>query len=127
MGTADRVRAAIERPTNEASKLLAELQHASDAERLTVIVDSWCRGLAAAIEELAVGLDELERQRDEEPPSAAGTTRARLGAPKKQPEDEASRKRAGGIDADEDELLAKAQQSRAATEELREASSTDEQ
>ncbi|HZP72310.1 MAG TPA: hypothetical protein VFA97_02925 [Gaiellaceae bacterium] len=122
MGTADRVRAAIERPTNEASKLLAELQHASDAERLTVIVDSWCRGLASALEELAIGLDELERARDEATPWVRAEAPPKLDD-SKAPRGNAADTPAADPGADEEELIAKAQQSRAATEELREAAS----
>ena len=64
MATRDRVREAIEAPTAEAGKLLAELREGDDHERLTILIDGWGRGLAAALEELALTLDELQR-RDE--------------------------------------------------------------
>jgi hypothetical protein len=63
VGTRERVRAAIDAPTAEAARLIGESPSAGDAQRLTVLIDGWCRGLAAAIEELAVSIDALDRGR----------------------------------------------------------------
>ena len=57
---------AIEAPTAEAQKVLAETPHADDHERLTVLMNGWFRGLAGALEELAIELDAL---REEAPPA----------------------------------------------------------
>lgn len=66
MGARERIRAAIDAPTAEAAKLLNELQDgADDGEKLTILINGWCRGLAAALEELAASIDMIERRHDE--------------------------------------------------------------
>ena len=61
MGARERVREALAGPTGEAEKLLNELRHGSTEERLTILIDGWCRGIAGALEELAISIDALER------------------------------------------------------------------
>jgi hypothetical protein len=65
MGVRERVVGAIGEPVNEAEKLLAEAQHADEHTRLTILMTGWFRGIAAALEEIAVELDEQRRQRNE--------------------------------------------------------------
>ncbi|HEX3806747.1 MAG TPA: hypothetical protein VHV52_08195 [Gaiellaceae bacterium] len=62
MGVRERVVDAIGDPVNEAEKLLAEAQHADEHTRLTILMTGWFRGLAAALEELAIELDEQHRR-----------------------------------------------------------------
>src|SRR5436189_5864854 len=63
MGVRERVRDAIQTPVDAAEEELRELQDADVETRLTVLIDGWARGLAAALEELAIAVDELERRR----------------------------------------------------------------
>ena len=78
MAVRDRVQRAIEAPTAEAQKLLAETPHADPYERLSVLVSGWFRGLAAALEELAVEIDAMREQShvavvyETRPPFASG-------------------------------------------------------
>jgi hypothetical protein len=62
MGVLARVQRAIGAPTAEAQKLLAETPNADDHERLSVLVNGWFRGLAGALEELAIELDAIRHQ-----------------------------------------------------------------
>jgi class 3 adenylate cyclase len=62
MGVRERVVDAIGDPVNEAERLLAEAQHADEHTRLTILMTGWFRGLAAALEELAIELDEQRRR-----------------------------------------------------------------
>jgi hypothetical protein len=59
-GLRDRVRQAIEAPVGEAEKLLNELNDADRETRLSILITGWSRGLAAALEELAIAVDELQ-------------------------------------------------------------------
>jgi len=59
MGVLARVQRAIEGPTAEAQKVLAEAPNAAADERLSVLVNGWLRGIASALEELAIELDAL--------------------------------------------------------------------
>lgn len=61
MGVRDRVVQALEDPVLQAEKLLAEAQHADGHTRLELLVNGWFRGIAAALEEIAVELDEQRR------------------------------------------------------------------
>lgn len=72
MGTRERVLRAIETPVTEADKLLDQLAEPDLETRLSILVGGWGRGLAAGLEEIAVALDELERERRAEmPPTRA--------------------------------------------------------
>lgn len=66
MGARERVVDAIEAPVTEAEKLLAEAQHADEHTRLTILMTAWFRGIAGALEELALELDEQRRERNEQ-------------------------------------------------------------
>jgi hypothetical protein len=61
MGARERVVAALEAPVAEAEKLLAETPHADEHTRLSILMTGWFRGVAGALEELAVELDEQRR------------------------------------------------------------------
>ncbi len=62
MGQRKRVQQAIEAPVSEANKLLEDLQNADSETRISILISGWGRGLAAGLEELAVAVDELQRQ-----------------------------------------------------------------
>jgi hypothetical protein len=66
MSLRDRMHAAIEGPVGQADRLLAELNGADPATRLEILIGGWCRGISAALEELAVALEDLDaRQRSQ--------------------------------------------------------------
>jgi hypothetical protein len=56
-----RIRQAIEAPVGEAEKLLNELKDADGETRLSILISGWGRGLAGALEELAIAVDELQQ------------------------------------------------------------------
>ena len=60
-GLRERIRQAIAAPVEEAEKLLGELKHADGETRLSILISGWSRGLAAALEELAIAVDELRQ------------------------------------------------------------------
>jgi hypothetical protein len=121
MGVLERVQRAIEGPTAQAQKLLAETPDAEAQERLSVLVNSWFRGIAAALEELAIELDAI---RDGLPAAVVEHERS-LPVPR-QAEDEAKesheppsrRESSGGLD--EAALAERARASRDETRALRE-------
>jgi hypothetical protein len=62
MSLRDRVHKAIEGPVGQADKLLAEFEGA-DAAKLEIVIGGWGRGIAAALEELAIAIDDLAQGR----------------------------------------------------------------
>src|SRR4051795_3576218 len=60
-GLRERIRKAIEAPVRDAEKLLNELSDADGDTRLSILISGWSRGLAAALEELAIAVDELRQ------------------------------------------------------------------
>src|SRR6059058_5929567 len=78
-----RVRDAIEGPVSESEKLLNDLTTATADTRLAIQISGWGRGLAAALEEIAIVLDELQSRwppRDDEQPGAQQETVQEAGA-----------------------------------------------
>ena len=72
-----RVRDAIEGPVSESEKLLNDLTTATADTRLAIQISGWGRGLAAALEEIAIAVDELRSKsppRDDEQPEAQQET-----------------------------------------------------
>lgn len=57
MGLRERVQAAVNASTGRAEKVLNEAAHADEHERLTILVNGWFQGIAAALEEIAIELD----------------------------------------------------------------------
>jgi hypothetical protein len=80
MGARERVQAAIDSATSRAEKNLAEAPNADPHERLTILVNGWFQGIAAALEEIAVELD----ARDDAMPEIEAPTRP---APPAEPDD----------------------------------------
>lgn len=117
MGARERVRDAIQRSVDDAQRDLRELHDADSETRLTVVIDGWARGLAAALEELAIAVDELER-RGNEASAPEGEAVPAVEEPASEPEDGAKDLDLSG--ADEDRLAEEARRSRAATAELQE-------
>jgi hypothetical protein len=118
MGARERVRDAIAGPVDAAEQELLELEDADTATRLTVLIDGWARGLAGALEELAIAVDELERRLPETTEAAQEQAAPEVEEPTIESED-----RDDGVDlagADEDELVVEARRSREATAELHE-------
>jgi hypothetical protein len=58
----ERIQLAIEAPVTEAEKLLNELKDADSETRLSILISGWSRGLASALEELAIAVDELQQR-----------------------------------------------------------------
>ena len=117
MGVRERVRDAIQTPVDAAEEELRELQDADVETRLTVLIDGWSRGLAAALEELAIAVDELERRRE----TTSAPERSEAPAadePRSESDDTPEERDLRG--ASEGTLADEARRSRAATAELRE-------
>jgi hypothetical protein len=109
-----RVHEAVEAAVRDAADL-AERSNADGETRLRMVVDGWGRGLAAALEELAVSLDELWRltaPSDPEPEQAPAPPPAPSRA---EPAAESS---PPATDETEEQLRARAAASRAETKAL---------
>jgi hypothetical protein len=109
-----RVHEAVEAAVRDAADL-AERSNADAETRLRMVVDGWGRGLAAALEELAVSLDELWRlmaPSGPEPEQAPAPPRAPSQA---EPAAESS---PPVTDENEEQLRARAAASRAETKAL---------
>jgi hypothetical protein len=59
MSLRDRVHKAIEGPVGQADKLLAEYDGADAAAKLEILIGGWGRGISAALEEIAIAVDDL--------------------------------------------------------------------
>jgi hypothetical protein len=60
-GLRERIQQAIKAPVEDAEKLLNELKDADSETRLTILISGWSRGLASALEELAIAVEELQQ------------------------------------------------------------------
>jgi hypothetical protein len=117
-GVREHVRQAIAGPVAEAEKLLAELQDADADTRVSILVSGWFRGLAAALEELSIAVDDLFAQLAAEnavpaPPPEESEETLSPSAP------EQSSERVDLTEADEKELSETARQSREETARVR--------
>jgi hypothetical protein len=118
-GLRDRIRLAIETPVREAEKLRNELTDADSETRLSILIDGWCRGLASAIEELAIAIDELRQPEPRaEGETSSATPAAKVDAEHATTEDHAAQ--ADLEDAGEERLSEEAKRSREQTAELQE-------
>jgi hypothetical protein len=119
MGALTRVQRAIEAPTAEAQRLLAEAPNADDNERLTIFMNGWFKGLAAALEELALELDAMRDQTDPAPEEAPPVrAQANSGDEGHEPDENAPRAETESLG--EAALADRARASRAETQALRE-------
>jgi hypothetical protein len=111
-----RVHEAVEAAVRDAADL-AERSNADGETRLRMVVDGWGRGIAAALEELAVSLDELWRLMAPSDPEPGQVPAPPQAPPPAEPAAEPS---PPATDEDEEQLRARAAASRAETEALRE-------
>jgi hypothetical protein len=116
-GLRERVRRAIAGPVAESEKLLADLQDADAKTSLSILVSGWFRGVAAALEELAIAVDSLLEQPPAEAtvatrPSAESQDAPSQASPTKTPE------RVDLTDTDEERLIDAATKSREETAKL---------
>jgi hypothetical protein len=112
-----RVQRAIASPVDDAQRLLVQTPHAGEHERLTILVEGWFRGLAAAIEEVAIELDELHRQRFAREPPVPSETEPETPRPAGETPEPRRDEHEG--DQDEAALAERARASRKETETLR--------
>jgi hypothetical protein len=63
MGLRERVQQAVEGPVRESERLLLDVQEADAETRLSILINGWCRGVSAALEELAIAIDDLRERR----------------------------------------------------------------
>jgi hypothetical protein len=117
-GLRERIRQAIEAPVGEAEKLLNELKDADGETKLSILISGWSRGLAAALEELAIAVDELRQPG----PRATAETSPPPKAEGGDSEQAATEEQAAHADLEEagdERLLDEARRSREETAELR--------
>jgi multidrug resistance efflux pump len=116
-GLRERIRLAIEAPVAEAEKLLNELTDADSETRLSILISGWSRGLASALEELAVAVDELQQPRSHaKPETGPATPVEKAVSDPTATEEQASR--ADLEERDEERLTDEARRSREQTAEL---------
>jgi hypothetical protein len=118
-GLRERIRLAIETPVGEAERLLNELKDADTETRLSILISGWARGLASALEELAIAVDELQQPK---PRAEAETSPATPAEESVSQESETENQDAHGDleEAGEERLIDEARRSREQTAELRE-------
>jgi hypothetical protein len=109
MGLRERVQQAIAGPVGESERLLNDLPTADAETKLSILVSGWGRGLSAALEELAIAIDDLQGQRTTETPAVT--------PPSRQAEETSSEpaERTDLTDADEARLIDEARKSREET------------
>jgi len=114
MGLRERVQQAIVGPVGESERLLNDLPTADAETKLSILVSGWGRGLSAALEELAIAIDDLQGQRTTETPAAT--------PPSAQAEETSSEpaERTDLTNADEAQLIDEARKSREETADARE-------
>lgn len=120
VGVRERVQRAIESPVAEAERLLAETPHAEPHERLSILMTGWFRGIAGALDELAIELESLRTA--ERPPVPEPARRMKRRSDGEQPSENepAEPEERAAPEATEAELAERARASRAETEALRE-------
>ncbi len=114
MGLRERVEQAIAGPVGESERLLNDLPSADAETKFSILVNGWGRGLSAALEELAIAIDDLQGQRTTETPAAT--------PPSGQTEETSSEpaERTDLTNADEAQLIDEARKSREETADARE-------
>jgi hypothetical protein len=114
MGLRERIQQAIAGPVGESERLLNDLPTADAETKLSILVSGWGRGLSAALEELAIAIDDLQGQRTTETPAAT--------PPSGQAEETSSEpaERTDLANADEAQLIDEASKSREETADARE-------
>jgi hypothetical protein len=119
VGVRERVQRAIESPVAEAERVLAEAPHAKPHERLSILMNGWFRGIAGALDELAIELESLRTAGPPPAPEPAQRTQ-RQSDDEQPPENEpAGPEERAEPQATEAELAERARASRAETEAVR--------
>jgi hypothetical protein len=116
-GLRERIRQAVAGPVGEAEKLLNDLGSVNSETRLSILISGWGRGLSAALEELAMAVDELRQQGVPAAPEPASTT-ATAEPPSRESTAEEQATPDDTTDATEGQLLEEAKKSREQTAEL---------
>jgi hypothetical protein len=117
----DRVRGAIEAPVSESERLLNDLPSATTETRLSIQISGWGRGLAAALEEIAIAVDELQSQAGRQGRQPRPQQRIAQAADSEQEETEQEPPRRDDLsEASEEQVLEAARRSREETVKLRE-------
>jgi hypothetical protein len=75
MGLRERVRHAIKGPVEESHKLLDEAPNADVETKVSILVNGWFRGISAALEELAIAIDDLREGRSISAPDSGARRR----------------------------------------------------
>lgn len=120
-GLRTRVRLAIETPVTESESLLNELTDADVETRLSILIRGWGRGVAAALEELAIAVEELQRTRPpQRAPEPAEPTPIEDQAAEEQAAPEEHVPQANAADRGEEQLADQARRSREETAKLQE-------
>ena len=118
-GLRERVRKAIEGPVGKADELLAEVGDVDAAAKLEILISGWGRGVAAALEELAIAVEDLQARQPEAREQPAPPEREPRSAPT-EPDESAGSPPADRSRGDEEQLLDEARRSRDETAEVRE-------
>jgi hypothetical protein len=120
MGLRERVSMAISSPVAEARKILDETPHADEHVRLSVLLDGWFRGIAGALDELAVEMDaQREERRRPDAPGPPAPAPAGAPAPESAPKPEARGGEESQEPLDEAQLADRARASRDETAAVR--------
>ena len=117
-GVRERVQRALAGPVAESEKLLADLGDADAETRLSILASGWFRGLAAALEELAIAVDDLRAQPAAETPPAQPPARQVIETPAQIPPAESS-ERIDLSEGDPEQMIDAARKSREEATKLR--------
>lgn len=75
MGLRERVQHAIEGPVGESHKLLDDAPNADVETKVSILVNGWFRGISAALEELAIAIDDLRERPSVSAPDSGARNR----------------------------------------------------
>lgn len=119
-GLRERIHDALAEPVEDAEKLLSELTDADSETKLSILISGWGRGFAAALEELAIAVDDLRAHVSQEPERARATPAEERPPPQPKGDEQTEQsERSDTADLGEGRLLDEAKKSREATAELR--------
>jgi hypothetical protein len=120
MGLRERVQQAIEAPVGRAESLLDDVQDADVETKLSILINGWCRGVSAVLEELAIAIDDLSQPASPALPAAPAPVTAPDAREQRSPQSaERPRKHSVSGDVDEEGLIAEARRSSEETAEIR--------
>jgi hypothetical protein len=114
----ERIRGSIAAQVDEAERLLNELKDADVETKLSMLISGWGRGLAAALEELAIAVDELPQWDAARAEAAATVPTPEQEAPQTRMEPQEKHSAQNHPAEDEEHLAERAKRSREQTAEL---------